>query len=171
MYGTSRVNNCKKCLNNLVAISSQRVSVTNIYCSMDAAIILCIWLVTAVTVTNTVGTLGKLQCFWFSRVTNGAVWMILFTHLVASIILLQQLAVTLNPTFHYFCINNLPFVIWNKHAANDVKNFKDISFVLNADIVANKPMHLCSHSRNPAWTHVDWTDISGRTSQCIGTQH
>jgi len=57
------VNNCKKCLNNLVAISSQRVSVMNIYCSMDAAIIQCIWLVTAVTVTKTVGTLGKLQCF------------------------------------------------------------------------------------------------------------
>ena len=34
------VNNCKKCSNSFVAISSQHVSVMKIYCSMDAAIIL-----------------------------------------------------------------------------------------------------------------------------------
>jgi len=34
------VNNCKKCSNSFVAISSQHVSVMKIYSSMDAAIIL-----------------------------------------------------------------------------------------------------------------------------------
>jgi len=36
------------CLNSLLAISSQHMTVMNIYSSIDAAIILYIWLVTAV---------------------------------------------------------------------------------------------------------------------------
>ena len=47
-YMEYRVNNCKKCSNSFFAISSQHVTVMNIYSSMDAAIILYMWLVTAV---------------------------------------------------------------------------------------------------------------------------
>ena len=42
------VNNCKKCSNSFFAISLQHVTVMNMNSSMDAAIILYIWLVTAV---------------------------------------------------------------------------------------------------------------------------
>ena len=48
IYGTSYVSNCKKCSNSFFAISSQHVIVMNIYSSMDAAILLYMWLVTAV---------------------------------------------------------------------------------------------------------------------------
>jgi len=56
-----------QCLDSFLAISLQYVTVMNIYSSMDAAIILCIWVVTAVclyiqTLLVYDGVLEK--CFW-----------------------------------------------------------------------------------------------------------
>ena len=48
IYRRTCVNNSKKCLNSFFAICSQHVTMMNTYSSMDAAIILYIWLVTAV---------------------------------------------------------------------------------------------------------------------------
>ena len=43
---TQTQDNCKTCWNSFFAISSQHVTVMNIYSSVDAAIILYMWLVT-----------------------------------------------------------------------------------------------------------------------------
>jgi len=55
------------CLDSFLAISLQYVTVMNIYSSMDAAIILCIWVVTAVCLyIQTLLVYDRVleKCFW-----------------------------------------------------------------------------------------------------------